>query len=406
MNSSSVDSSPWRQFADYYFADTPNRQRVSQNWDQFETKYAASRQLGDAVADPLGRAIIDARIRRSDFELALTRGIDAVAGADPILKAFFDSVDRIPSCIDLTAVTRAAIVLKQIPITVLLTHGIVAGFVFAAINANSAIPLSLNQSIAQATRKRYIQTTKYVADTVSVGGMERFGSGFQAACRVRLVHAFVRSEIDRHYDWNYQAYGAPIYPVALLAAAAVPDVWAARFSQRNGCQFTPQQLHDITMHNAYLAYLQGVPEQWLITDYDDYCDFLCWAICQSAMPLPEDHDRALSVLKPLLENGYPLSANAAANWFFNQTMFTATRTIMGDQICDAFEIPRSRHARPLSVALGALNRVLVGARRTPILQPLYRQGTLRYWDVTVPQLVQQITGKAEVTYAATAKTGG
>ena len=360
--------------------------------------------MGDHYGDPLGRAIIERRISRADFEVALTRGIKAVESPDPVLTAFFDQIDRVPDSIDMTAVARGSALVKQIPITVFVTHGVVAGFIFAAINPNSAIPLSLNQSIAQATRKRYIETTKYVADTAKVGGLERFGPGLQAACRVRLVHAFVRSEIARHFDWNIEAYDAPINPIALLAAAAVPDVWAARFAERNGCHFTKQQLNDIAQHNAYLAYLHGVPEELLPTDYETYCDDLCWSICQSVLPLSEDRQRVMSVLKPLLENGYPLSSNGATNWFFNQTIFTATRTIMGDKICDQFDIPRSRYAGSLATALAIVNRGLITARQTPVLSPLYRKGTTRYWDVTVPQLVERITGERDVTYATTAKT--
>ena len=403
MSKSPIAESPWREFSDYYFAATPTSTRVNQNWDQFEIKYRSARRMGDQYGDPLGRAIIDRRVSRADFELALTRGIENVEAPDPILVEFFKRVDHIPDSIDMNAVERGAALLKQIPITVLVTHGVVAGFIFAAINPNSAIPLSLNKSIAQATRKRYIETTKYVADTAAQGGMSRFGRGLQSAIRVRLVHAFVRSEIARHFDWNSDAYDDPINPIPMLAAAAVPDVWAARFAQRNGCQFTADQLQDIATHNAYLAYLHGVPEDLIPTDYESYCDFLCWAICQSELPLPEDVQRVASVLKPLLENGYPLSTNSVTNWFFNQTIFTATRTIMGPQICDAYDIPRSRHAGTMSAALSVLNRMLVTARQTPGLRPIYKRGTLRYWDVTVPQLVERITGKPEVTYASTAK---
>lgn len=401
-----IDSSPWRQFSDYYFAGTPTRQRVQSNWDQFESQYADARRMGDPLADPLGRAIIDRKINRVDFELALTRGIDAVAEPDPILVAFFDQIDQIPACIDIEAVERGGKLLKQIPITVLVTHGVVAGFIFAAINPNSAIPLSLNKSIVQATRKRYIETTKYVADTAAAGGMRRFGRGLQAACRVRLVHAFVRTEIERHFQWNAAAYDAPINPIPMLAAAAVPDVWATRFAQRNGCHFTADELDDIAAHNRYLAYLHGVPTDLLPSDYDSYCDFLCWAICQSELPLAEDRPRAMSVLRPLLQNGYPLSTHAITNWFFNQTIFTATRTIMGSDICDAYDIPHSRHAGTLSAALSVVNGMLVTARRTPGLKPIYQRGTNRYWEVTVPQLVQRITGEKQVSYTATAQSIG
>jgi hypothetical protein len=396
-----IDSSPWRYFADYYFAGTPIRRRVSENWGQYEARYESVLQKGDPIADSLAQAIIDRRVSRADFELALTRGIDAVRQPDSTLREFFAHVDQLPDGIDMAAVDRGSAVLKQLPITVLLTHGIVAGFVFAAINPNSAIPLSLNQSIARATRRRYIETTKYVADTIATGGLQRFGGGFQSACRVRLVHAFVRTEIVRHYDWNFHAYGAPIHPVALIAAAAVPDVWAVRFAEKHGCRFSDRDLQDVAAHNARLAYLHGVPIELIPTDYESFCDVLCWAICQSALPLPEDRAAALSVLQPLLENGYPLSTNAAINWFFNQTVYTASRSILGDTLCDAYDIPTSRQSGPLSVALAGINRMLVAAQRLPATRSIYRRGTSLYWNISVPRLVEKITGQSQVSYATT-----
>ena len=77
---------------------------------------------------------------------------------------------------------------------------------------------------------------------------------------------------------------------------------------------------------------------------------------------------------------------------------------MGDEICDAFDVPRSRGSKPLSAELSAMNNMLVGARRLPALNPIYKKGTSRYWDVSVPHMVEKITGKSHVSYAKTAKT--
>ena len=51
-----------------------------------------------------------------------------------------------------------------------------------------------------------------------------------------------------------------------------------------------------------------------------------------------------------------------------------------------------------------MNNMLVGARRLPALNPIYKKGTSRYWDVSVPHMVEKITGKSHVSYAKTAKT--
>jgi len=403
MNRCPIDNSPWNQLADYYFSGTSVRDHVALNWDRYESKYEPVLQMGDDIADPLASAIIDRRVKQDDFEQALTRGIDTLADPDPTLQTFFSGVDHIPACIDIDSVARGAAVLRQVPITVGITHGVVAGFLFAAMNADSSIPLSLNKSIAQATRRRYIETTKYVSDTLTEKGMERFGVGFQSACRVRLVHAFVRTEIVRHFPWNSEAYHAPIHPVALLLVSSVTGVWGTRYAERNGCHFSPDELRDIASHNAYMAYLQGVPEDLLIPDYDLFCEHIYWSICRSPLPLPDDHSRALSVLQPLLENGYPLSSNRFASWFFNQTILTSTRSLMGDKICNAFDVPRSRMAKPLAIALAGMNRLLIGARRSAMLNPIYKKVTSHYWDVTIPHLVEKITGKDRVSYAATAK---
>lgn len=59
------------------------------------------------------------------------------------------------------------------------------------------LTLSLNEAIVESTHKRYVETAKYVHDLLT----DPAGTNaFRTACRVRLLHGFVRAEIERHVD--------------------------------------------------------------------------------------------------------------------------------------------------------------------------------------------------------------
>lgn len=389
---------PWRHFADSYYAATDVPRRVERELDGLRARFAPMYRVADPAADPLAAAIIDRRIARSDFDTAVANGIDAVADAPAELRAFLDSVDGVASVLDLDAVARGAGVFRRLPPIVSVIHGAIAGFTYAAIMPNSAIALSLNRRMVEATRRRYIETAKYVADSVSRDGQDRFSAAFTTACRVRLVHAFVRTEIERHVDWNTDAYAPPINMAAVQVAAAVSGSWVVPFAEQRGYRFSPAQKDDLAAFTAYSAFLQGVPAEHLLSTHDALSEFVYLYLLDSPVPLPEDRAAAMSVLGPLVTNGYPISANTTVARLFNQYLLAETRSAFGDGLSDDWSIPAARTGRALMPVVGVANLLLSTMQRVPALEQAYRRINERYWEVAVPTMLERLTGSTHTSF--------
>jgi hypothetical protein len=48
-NDSPIDIPPWFQFTDYYFAGTPARHRVADDWQAFESKCESVLEMEDEI---------------------------------------------------------------------------------------------------------------------------------------------------------------------------------------------------------------------------------------------------------------------------------------------------------------------------------------------------------------------
>ena len=386
-------------FADQEYGGTEVPARVERNLATLRARYKPMHTLGDEPGDALGRAVVERRIPRAAFEKALQSGIASVPDAAPELVAFFASIDTMPAQLDLAAVARGATVFRQIPPVVGLVHNAISGFFYAAIYPNAALPLSMNKNMVNATHRRYIETAKYVADSLSKNGQDRYSEAFKTACRVRLVHTIVRTEIIKHYPWNFSAYGHPINVSATLMVSMVTGPWIIPYAEQRGLRFSQQEKNDLAMYAAYVAFLQGVPAEHLITTYDDCSDYIYLYLKDGNVPLPEDKEKAMSVMRSLVANGYPISANRTVTKLFNDFLLAEARRLFGDELSEAYEIPRP----PLGVAVAPfaalLNRALGTMKRVPLTRPAYAWISESYWEKVVPAMLKRITGHAQVTYA-------
>jgi hypothetical protein len=394
--------SPWQRLLDYYYGGTDvERQVVDGDWSRAD-EFLSAAWIGDDIGDNLARAIIAGDIERSQFERALETGPQA--SQPKALRTFIKGATEFPERLDLESARRGAEVYRKLPPFLLIPHGIISGFVLAAITPNAAIPLSLNANIARATRRRYMRTARYVADLVEPGGLLPDGAGFQSACRIRLVHGFVRSEIKRHFDWKWDSYGAPISAFALLTAASVTGSWAMHYAETQGCIFTDQERADMAMFTAWQAFMNGVPEEYLMYTDKDWSEYIYWSVYHGGLPEPDDKWRAMSVLQPLLKNGYPLTDNKELDGAFNSFMLAVAREMLGSALCDEFDIGRSRIGQLLTKPVKVLNRAASSIHATRHRKSLYEQFCDVWWDRHVPYMVERITGQRTTNYESSARS--
>lgn len=391
---------PWQHFADYYYAATESKRRVDEDPKRCVDRWAHLHTTGDAAADRLAAAIIDRRVSRAAFEDALVNGLPDSADVAPELTEFLAPVLTLPARLDAAAIARGAQAYCRLPMPAWVAHGAIAGFMFGAISPNSALTLALNEAIIESTHKRYVETAKYVHDLL----VDPAGSGaFQTGCRVRLVHGFVRTEISRHVEWNTAAYGTPIHLTAVLTAAAVEGPWAVPLLEKQGYRLTAQEKDDIAMFSAYQSYLQGVPEADLLTTHDDYSDFLYFYLSSGCVPRPEDRAAAARVLRPLIDNGYPISSSRSVSNLFNAYVLAETRRSFGPALSDEWGVEVPAMGTVVRPVAAALNRVLGVARQIPLTRPLCDKLAHHMVYSAMPQMVERVTGSRDVRFDSTAK---
>lgn len=331
--------SPWKHLVDYYFGRTDLAARVvDQGWGKADF-YWDTAYMGDAQADPVAAAILDRELTRADFERVLDPG--AGRPSHPALSAFVDHVRSLPPGFDMRAARRGALVYQSLPPLGATMHGVVGGFLYAAMQPNAALALATSADIAKATHKRYMRTAQYVLDITDSQALDWGGAGCASACRVRLVHGFVRTEIGRRVAWDTERYGAPIHPVSTLLAASVTGTWALAHAERMGCHYSAQEREDMAMFTALQAHYQGVAAPLIPLRYADWEELTYWALWHSGLPTIADRPKALSVLEPLLHNGYPFSQSAVMDRIFNSFIIELARRTFGDRICEYFQIPHS-----------------------------------------------------------------
>lgn len=395
--------SPWRHFIDFYHGQSPHadeaRRGIWPGADAYWPGYFAT----DALADALAASLLAGETTRPAFEQALGEDANAERCA-PALAAFVAQASTLPSAIDFAAAERGARVYRDLPSTVTTGHGVVGAFIFGAIYPNAAIALSLNANIAQATDRRYLRTTKYVADLISEGGLRWGGAGAKSAARVRLVHGFVRREIARHFAWKTAVYGEPINQVATLLTATVTGTWVIPYAERHGYRFTAREKDDIAMFTALQAHYQGVQAPFLLTDYTALQRFNAWALYYGGLPEADDRPRTMSVLQPLITNGYPFSRSRLGTAAFNAMTMAYSRLMLGDALCDAYEIPRSLPGQLIAAFAGIAGRRTAARHAARTEDGAYCQQRKHWWNTHIPMMLERATGSRETNYAQSAKT--
>lgn len=392
-------ASPWSPFLDYYYGGSSALAEVRAGRWSREAQLWAGLFRTDGIADDLARAMLDKRVSRADFEHAL----DGAEPTAPELVAFVDSARCLPAGLDLDAAIRGARVYHDLPTTVTTGHGVVAAFIFGAIYPNSALTLALNANIAAATDRRYMRTTKYVADLVADGGLPWKGEGCRSALRVRLVHGFVRVETGRHYPWKTEAYGEPINLTATHLTATVTGTWVVPHAERQGFRFTAREKDDIAAFTTLQAHYAGVPAEHLVFGYEDLSRLTMWAVHHGGVPEDDDYTSAQSVLQPLLRNGYPLTRSRLQTAAFNAMVVAYSRGMLGDALCERFGIPRSAAGRLIAGLNSAANRWLSRAHARRTEDSRYCVARRRWWREHIPMMLEQTTGSSRTDYAHSAQ---
>ena len=333
---------------------------------------------------------------RKLFHTILTQGRDAVSEIPPVLRAFFDHVERVPLWLDRGRLALASDTMRRTGgfAELVLRNAALMGSYMAA---SATKPLMFTGRLAnrQNTARRLVETSTFWVHVTRPGGLERFGEGFITTVRVRMMHAQVRYMLVKSGTWDARSWGHPINQADMLATNLLFSQLFLLALQSLGFRFTQTERENVMHFWRYTGYLMGVDERILPTGEAD-----AWRLSYmqyATQDLPDDDSRML--VQAL--NNIPLDKagdNRFLQWAAKREIgyrAAFTRLLFGNRLADDLGLKMS----PMVVAVLGTAPVVFGLetlrRMTPGATKLAAKLGGWYYERQLARELAATGGKAE-----------
>ncbi len=231
---------------------------------------------GDRVADAYAALIPDLGFRTlvDMLDAACERGVENVENAPRELLDFIRAMEDTPEWVDMALVEKGARV-ERIPMATATPFAIRGAFLATFLNKYAALPMTMTGTLSdQAAAKRVFETASFFTATTMPGALDRFGKGFQAAAKVRLMHSMVRFHLMSSGRWDVATYGIPIPQVDQMPAGLIGVfMLSARLLQKGQTEFTEAQQATVELAR-YRCFLLGLPQDLLGETPQEIVDLL------------------------------------------------------------------------------------------------------------------------------------
>lgn len=220
---------------------------------------------GDRVADAYAALIPEYGFGTliKMLDQACEQGVDSVVDAPPELAAFLAAMEATPDWVDMDLVERGARA-ERVPMAAAAPFAIRGAFLATFLNKYAAMPMTMTGTLSdEAAAKRVFETASFFTASVMEGALQRDGKGFQAAAKVRLMHAMVRFHLLQSGRWDVSTYGIPVPQVDQMPAGLLGVfIMAAELLKDGHTEFTDEQKAKVEL-SRYRCFLLGLPEALL-----------------------------------------------------------------------------------------------------------------------------------------------
>ncbi|NPU90277.1 MAG: DUF2236 domain-containing protein [Gammaproteobacteria bacterium] len=247
-------------------------------------------------------------------------------------QAFIDHAHTVPDWVDwdrIEQARRVSLAFANLRATSLLVSSLVEGYSLS----KAAHVLVATGRLHQDVLRRIYETSQMSHNMNVPGGLRPGAHGHRTMMEVRLLHAMVRKYL-RGQGWDVALYDEPINQEDMAFTIIEFDYLALRGMQRMGAELS-QDDQDAQHHLwRYAAYLNGV-DDYLNTESLDEEIYLYQRI-RDRQRNPNDESRLLahSVITALA--GQP-PFNLPA-----PLLYELSRLCLGDELADAYLLPRNR----------------------------------------------------------------
>lgn len=333
--------------------------------------------------DPAADATVDAMAALPPgrgwvlLKRAIAGGIESVPEAPGPMRDLFRELDRVPAWVDWPTLDRGGRLLLRSGFfggVVLGTASLIYGYSSPGGNK----PLVFSGALKGAISRRLGETSRFVQATCAPGGLRRFGAGFDATVRVRVMHAQVRRLLRASGQWRTEAWGEPINQhdtasTSLLFSLAVVDGLRTL-----GFRPSSAEVDDYMHLWRYSGHLMGADPELLPAAEGDARRL--WHLVELTEGDPDDDSRALT--RALLDAPLAKARNAAERRQADRLVEvsrTFCRALIGDARADRLAVPRSRLRLALPAIRLAVDRFERTRQASPTLDRRAFEAGERYW---------------------------
>jgi hypothetical protein len=336
------------------------RQRYGKRADQYRGYLFRTDPLADAVVAAMaelpggqGHRLVDA---------ALNHGIDAVPNAPAAMRDLFAQLDEIPFWVNWEQLDLGGAVFLRSGLFGVLTVGLVSLPLSYSSPAGNK-PLVFSGQLIKHAPRRLGETARFVYLTSQPGALRRFGDGFKATVKVRLMHAQVRRLLKQSGRWDTDRWGEPINQAYLSATNLILSVVLLDGMRSFGLRCTHSERDALMQLWRYSGYLTGVAPELLCASENEARRMLEMVL---ELDGPPDND-SRALINALMLVGH-VSGFKEANWL-TQLCYGISYALIGEERARALGYPRTWRRwivpvlRPIISTIDLVRSLAPGGRR-------------------------------------------
>ncbi|RSM84009.1 DUF2236 domain-containing protein [Amycolatopsis sp. WAC 01375] len=300
---------------------------------------------------------------QGQFELALRQGIESVESPPEELEAFFRDVEATPYWVDQDRLERGARAITRAGLLGLFPLGDVSlmGGYLASRATKSLVGTG---EIEYKAARRLVETATWWIHVTTPGALVPGGRGYEAALRVRIVHAHVRAAMNRRKDWDYAAWDRPVNQVQTAGTLLLFSLVYVFGTQLLGLRYSARERADILHLWRYVGWLMGVDEELLPAGEDDAWRLL-WLLATTEF-IPDDDSKRLAAA--LMKSHAAIGeGRGAVGKVLSHVSVAAhgsiSRLLLGKTNADFLELPDDPIAQAAVVAVAGVNFAAETVRR-------------------------------------------
>ncbi|WP_033289972.1 oxygenase MpaB family protein [Amycolatopsis jejuensis] len=333
--------------------------------------------------DDLADAVVDWLHTTAGDQAQLDQALAGAKDIPPQLQPFIRHVEATPYWVDPERLDRGARAITRAGLLGLFPLGdmsLMGGYL--ASRATKSL-VGTGEIEYRATR-RLVETATWWIDVTTPGAMVRHGTGYQAALRIRLVHAHVRRAMNNRPDWDYARWDRPINQVQTVGTLLLFSLVYVFGTQLLGLRYSAREKADILHLWRYIGWLMGVAEELLPADEDDAWRLL-WLLAATEF-IPDDDSKRLA--RALVESHTAIGeGRGAAGKVLAQVNVRVhaaiSRLVLGRDNADFLELPDDPVVQAAVLAAAGVNYAAETVRQfvpgaTAVQEALGAFGRRRY----------------------------